>query len=162
MHSKETEEIGWGGVGGSTAPGFPKSSTEIVTFGQYSSFTDIKTLNESIKVEKATGKFQIQVCDGTMQIFSHHQPRRDKIQPMVLPYKRLCGSKTILGGKLWTSKPNAASPQSRRVMVPFSNQWEGQNFHDLSRAGADVVLHLMEILKSMMNTLVESRLPTCL
>ena len=56
MHSKETEEIRGGGVGGGTPLAFPKGSAEIVPFGQDSPFPDIKALAESIKVEEAACK----------------------------------------------------------------------------------------------------------
>jgi hypothetical protein len=59
VHSKETEEIRGGGVGGGTPPAFPKGSAEIVPFGQDSPFPDIKTLAEGIKVEEAACKLQI-------------------------------------------------------------------------------------------------------
>jgi hypothetical protein len=66
MHSKEMEEIGWGGVGGSNIPAFPKGSVETVTFGHYGLFTDIKTLTESIEVEKplanSRSKFVMEPC----------------------------------------------------------------------------------------------------
>jgi hypothetical protein len=59
VHSKETEEICGGGVGGGTPPVFPKGSAEIVPFGQNSLFPDIKTLADGIKVEEAACKLQI-------------------------------------------------------------------------------------------------------
>ena len=63
VHSKETEEVRRGGVCGGTPPAFPKSSAEIVSFGQHSPFPDIKTLAEGIKVEEAACKLQIGICD---------------------------------------------------------------------------------------------------
>ncbi len=99
VHYKETEEVRGGGVGQSASPAFPKGRAEIVSFGQHSPFPDIKTLAEGIKVEEAICKLQIGIRDGTMWVVSRHQPRGDKIWPLVLPYKRLCGSETSAGGQ---------------------------------------------------------------
>ncbi len=59
VHSKETEEIHGGGVGGGTPLALPKDSAEIVPFGQDSPFLDIKTLAEGIKVKEGACKLQI-------------------------------------------------------------------------------------------------------
>ena len=63
VHSKKTEEVRRGGVCGGTPPAFPKSSAEIVSFGQHSPFPDVKTLAEGIKVEEAACKLQVGICD---------------------------------------------------------------------------------------------------
>jgi hypothetical protein len=162
VHSKETEEVRGGGVGRSASPAFPKGSAEIVSFGQHSPFPDVKTLAEGIKVEESACKLQIGIRDGTMWVVSRHQPRGDKIWPLVPPYKRLCGSEASAGGKVWTGKPNPARTQSQSIMVPFCNWRERHNLRNPSGAGADVFLHPPEVLKGVVNTLVKFQAPTCL
>ncbi len=97
-----------------------------------------------------------------MRVVSHYHPREDEIWPLVLPYKRLCGSETRAGGKVRTGKSNDASAQSGSVVMPFGNWWEGHNLRNPSEAGADTLLHPPEVLKGMVNTLVKCQAATCL
>ncbi len=97
-----------------------------------------------------------------MRVVSHHHPSGDEIWPLVLPYKRLCGSETQAGGKVRTGKPNAASAQSGSVVMPFGNWQEGHNLCNPSGVGADILQHSPEVLKGTMNTLVKCQVATCL
>ncbi len=47
-------------------------------------------------------------------------------------------------------------------MMPFRDWREGQNLRNSSGAGADILLHPLEVLKGMVNTLVKCQAATCL
>jgi hypothetical protein len=96
-----------------------------------------------------------------MRVVSHHQPRGDENWPLVLPYKRLCGSESQAGAKVRTRKPNATSAQSGSIVMPFGNWRKGNNLHNPSGTGADILLHPPEVLKGMVNTLVKWQAATC-
>jgi len=60
----KAQQVGWGCIGGSRAFALPVESGCVVSFGEQCVLTDVKILGGSFVMEKATGQFEVRVCEG--------------------------------------------------------------------------------------------------
>jgi hypothetical protein len=78
---KKVQEVRWHHQRGCASFMFPECCAEVVSFGEDHMLPDVKTVGEGIKVDEATGKFEVQICDGAMWVGVSDKACSDGIWP---------------------------------------------------------------------------------